>query len=357
MNFLRQAALQVPAIRRLHQSCGALAGERDTLVGERDRLRGDVRTLTAERDAQAAEAEYLRSGLGAQFLHFKATFDAYGVIRAHAVAGLEPDPRYLTNFLGVRLNPRFLPGLLDGRGGEIEDLPIPGNWHACVAEWAAVLRAVDLARDRFSVIELGCGWGCWLNNTGTAAKRRGLAVHLIGVEGDDGHIGFAREACATNGFAESEHLLIRGIAGARAGFALFPKQDQAGIAWGLAPVFDATLEQRLKAEQSGRFDELPTIPMEAIAAGQKRIDLLHIDIQGGEADLVANCQPILRERVAYLVIGTHSRPIEGRLFDTLIGAGWQLEIERPAILTINEQDVTLVVDGVQGWRNPTLLPR
>ena len=57
-----------------------------------------------------------------------------------------------------------------------------------------------------------------------------------------------------------------------------------------------------------------------------------------------------------ILIGTHSREIEGRLFEYLLGAGWLLEMERPALLTLHAGAPIVTVDGVQGWRNPRLLP-
>jgi hypothetical protein len=57
------------------------------------------------------------------------------------------------------------------------------------------------------------------------------------------------------------------------------------------------------------------------------------------------------------VIGTHSREIEGELFATLLADGWVLEIERPAILELAKgKPPKTHGDGVQGWRNPRLLP-
>lgn len=64
----------------------------------------------------------------------------------------------------------------------------------------------------------------------------------------------------------------------------------------------------------------------------------------------------IRKKIAYLLIGTHSRHIEGRLFETLLRAGWQLEIERPALLSVGLENPVVTVDGVQGWRNSHLLP-
>ncbi len=288
------------------------------------------------------------------FFFYNATFEPQEVMRRHAATGLVPNPQRLTNFLGVLIDPRFFPSLLDNRAGEVEGVPIPANWHADIAEWGAALRAVDLAGDSFTVIELGCGWGCWLNNTGVAARRLGKRPQLIGVEGDKGHLAFARQSTAENGFGSDQVTLHHGIAAARGGVALFPRQHQAGEQWGLEAVFGASAEQRQQAAAAGSHEELPMVALHDLAAPHARIDLLHIDIQGGEATLIEEALPQLREKVAYIVVGTHSRPIEGRIMDTLHKAGWLLEIERPAILDMHHNGQRVVVDGVQGWRNPAL---
>ena len=267
---------------------------------------------------------------------------------------LAPTPGYLTNFLGVRIDPKFFPQVLTGREGEVESVPIPANWHADIAEFAAALRAVELAHESFTIIELGCGWGCWLNNTGAAARRAGLAVQLIGVEGDEGHIGFAREACAVNGFTPDQITLRHGIAAPAGGIALFPARIRLGVQWGLEPVFGASEAEQQTAIAAGSHDALPMISLAELTASHPRIDLLHIDIQGGETNFIAGCLPILAERVAYMLVGTHSRQIEGRIMEMLLAEGWHLEIERPAIFALDSGIPDIRVDGVQGWRNPRL---
>ena len=340
MRLLRTLARWIPAIRRLRDARDRLLEKRDRFQARSQRGADDS---AARGDAPAASP----------FFQYDAVFDPQEVMRRHAVPGLAPRPGFLTNFLGVLIDPKFFPTILDGRAGQVEEIPIPANWHADIAEWGAALRAVDLARGTFTVIELGCGWGCWLNNTGVAARRAGLDVRLIGVEGDKGHVGFAHEACAANGFHPSQVELHNAVAAATTGVALFPKQEEAGAAWGLEPIFGATEAQRRKAVGTGDYDEVPMVALEELARPHARIDLLHIDIQGGEADLVAGTIDLLRAKVAYLLVGTHSHRIEERLRDMLLRAGWRLEIERPAILG---PGASLVVDGVQGWRNPVLLP-
>jgi hypothetical protein len=96
------------------------------------------------------------------------------------------------------------------------------------------------------------------------------------------------------------------------------------------------------------------IALQTLVAPCRRVDLLHIDIQGGEADFIAGCLSVMNSKVGYLVVGTHSRQIEGRIMDTLLGAKWKLEIERPAIISLLGDGPLVTVDGVQGWRNPRL---
>src|SRR5678816_4489395 len=98
------------------------------------------------------------------FLHYYALFDAPGLMWKYAVPDLKPRPGLVVNYLGVAVDPKFLPLVLEGMAGEVQPVPIPANWHADIAEWGAVLRSIDLAKDSFTMAELGCGWGCWINN-------------------------------------------------------------------------------------------------------------------------------------------------------------------------------------------------
>lgn len=293
-----------------------------------------------------------------RFWHYHSRFDAVETVTRHAMNQPPFTAREgrVTNFLGVTIDPRIFPTALDRMAGTIEAAPMPNNWHADLAEWGAALRAVDLSGPRFTMIELGCGWGCWMTNLGTIARRNGRAVHVIGIEGDTGHIEMAKQTLRENGFAESEWTLVTGIAAGRSGTALFPTQDQPGQSWGLEPRFDASEQEAIELVASGRYVALPMIALAEVAAAEPRIDLVHIDIQGGEIGVIESCLDLLNEKAAYVLIGTHSRQIEGRLFDIMLGAGWVLDMERPAFLTLAGDRPEVTVDGVQSWRNPRLLP-
>ncbi len=323
-SMLRRLALRIPPIKRL--------------IDERNALRNRLNAAGVQ---------------GSPFFHYASSFDAVSVVHRYAAKSIEPSPNHLTNFLGVKIAPDFFPGLLDGRAGQIEGAPIPANWHADIAEWAAALRAVDLSKGRFRVVELGCGWGCWLNNTGVAARSLGREIELIGVEGDVGHVRFAHRAMADNGFSDTQYSIVHGVAAPSTGVALFPVVERPGATWGSKPIINATEEQIKEAKASGGYVELPAYSLSYLAR-ESPVDLLHIDIQGGEADLIEGSREDLQRYVRYIVVGTHSREIEGRLMSALTSSGWHLEIERPAIITIVNGRGVVTVDGVQGWRNPNL---
>jgi hypothetical protein len=303
--------------------------------------------------------EFKQKHVGHPLFHNTAVFDARALVEACVAPGLKADPAFVTNAFGVKINPKFMPHILDALKGQVERPPVPANWHADVAEFAAAFRAVELARTRFTVAELGCGWGCWLNITGVVARRKGLAVRLIGIEGDPGHIAFMRECCADNGFSADQIMAHHGVAAATKGVALFPRQQTPGVNWGLEPIFGATPGQISDGVASGKYEKLEMIPLEEIIPADGPLDLLHIDIQGGEADLIEQSLPVLARHVAYVVIGTHSRLIEGRIVEAMRGAGWRLEVERPAINMVTGSPAAISdvgIDGVQGWRNPWLRP-
>jgi hypothetical protein len=84
------------------------------------------------------------------------------------------------------------------------------------------------------------------------------------------------------------------------------------------------------------------------------VDLLHIDIQGAEFDVVDSSIDILDSQVKSMMIGTHSRTIEGKLIELLYKHGWYLHREKPCRVEWGRGPVSLeamtVTDGCQYWR-------
>jgi len=286
------------------------------------------------------------------FFHYNTSVDVRGIIENNIDHERKPREGHNVNFLGVAVPIEVFDFLAD-TGGTLDEVPLPSNYHADMAEWAAAIRPIDLANKRFTMIELGSGWGCWMVNTGVVAKKRGLSVDLVGVEGDPKHVSLCHKTMASNGILPSEYSIVRGVASAASGVALFPKRQPDESNWGFEPIFNATESMEQELVSSGAYEALEMIPLHEVIGDRTLVDLLHLDIQGGEVDVIRGTLDILKEKVGYILIGTHSRVIEGELIGILQSEGWVLEIERPAIFLVST-DGTLqtAVDGVQGWRNP-----
>ena len=88
-------------------------------------------------------------------------------------------------------------------------------------------------------------------------------------------------------------------------------------------------------------------------------DLVHVDIQGGEAEVCRAGIDMLTQHVRRVMIGTHSRALDGQIMSIFHEAGWSLENEKPTIMAWRDGAPTLEtmarVDGLQVWRNPALI--
>ena len=297
-----------------------------------------------------SENQNLKVETPSPFWHYTASFDALATIERHAILGLLPKQGFVTNFLGIKTATKFFPGILDNSSGIIEPLPIPANWHADIAEWGSALRAVEQSGACFTILELGCGWGCWLNNTGAAARRMGKKIKLFGIEGDKHHVSFAHEALKENGFSEDEYKIVHGVADSENGIALFPIVSTPGASWGSAPILNANSNQIAEAEAAGGYAAIESFSIDSITSGEI-LDLLHIDIQGGEEQLIRKSIDIINQFVRYILVGTHSRAIEAAILDIMLDNGWTLELERPAINTIVDGKPFIAVDGVLFLKN------
>src|SRR5436190_22867975 len=71
-------------------------------------------------------------------------------------------------------------------------------------EWIDLLSAVATARDRFTMVELGAGWGRWGIRGAMAARQRGIAeLDIRLVEAEPQHAEWDRECVALNGLSDA----------------------------------------------------------------------------------------------------------------------------------------------------------
>jgi FkbM family methyltransferase len=262
------------------------------------------------------------------------------------------DPGSFNDFLGNTTRCSFLPppfaalsGGLQGPPGSADNPPMHD-----LAEWIGTLRAALDARDQFVVVELGAGWAPWLISGLKAAQLRGISkFHLLGIEGSHEHLQFMRQNFLDNGLDPHAHQLIYGVVGVSDGVARFPVLAKPDANYGSAADYSATAS-------TSDMMEVPSFSLSTLLARLPQVvDLMHCDVQGAEADVMGACLSILDHRVRRVVIGTHSRKIEGQLLEHFSSIGWKLEFE--SVCTYR-QDMSghlgLVRDGVQIWRNPRL---
>ncbi|KKC26958.1 FkbM family methyltransferase [Sphingomonas sp. SRS2] len=222
------------------------------------------------------------------------------------------------------------------------------------SEWVGTLRSVLEAGDRFTAMELGAGWAPWLVASERAARLRGIEdIDLTGVEASAEHHGFMLDNFRNNGLNPERHSLHHAVVGADDGIASFPRLPVATDDYGANAVFGEA--ERDAAAMRGELEEIRCLSIKTLLAGKDRVDVIHIDIQGHEEAVLAAGIDHLNAKVRRLVIGTHSRSIEGHLFDLLHDNEWVCESEVPCILraTMDGRRV-LFVDGEQVWRNDRL---
>ncbi|MGC8468434.1 MAG: hypothetical protein ACP5NI_00880 [Acetobacteraceae bacterium] len=262
---------------------------------------------------------------------------------------------FVIDFLGVRTRVGFLGDGARGFSGAVTGVPIPHDFRAYAAEWLGLIRAVAAARGRFVAMELGAGWGPWLVAGAAAAARRGIReIRLCAVEADPGHVAFLHQHFRDNGLDPAAHRLFAAAVGPAAGEAWWPVAADPANDYG-GRVFEANAGVRpglRRIEMLGLADLL---------AAEPRWDFVHLDIQGMEAAICAAAAEALAARVARLVIGTHTRRIEGELLELFHHLGWALDHEAPGSFVWRPEAPSVqdmgVLDGLQIWRNPRLAPR
>lgn len=260
---------------------------------------------------------------------------------------------FVTDFLGTRTRTAFV-GPLAAEDGAVWGPPTAAAGRLfTVGEWAGALRSVleaDPGRP-FVVFELGAGWAPWCVATAAACRRVGvMGFHATAVEASAGHVEFARRHFDDNGVPAGEFTLLHAAVTPADGPVPFPHLDLPADDYGAA-VADAPHTGR---PPPAHTVTVPGMSLSTLLRDTPRVDLMHIDIQGGEAEAVRAGRGELRAKVRRLVIGTHGRGIEQQLLDDLAADGWRLEHDEACGYRLADGRFALARDGCQVWRNPAV---
>jgi len=267
-----------------------------------------------------------------------------------------PEPGFLVDIYGIKTRvtsiwpeARALEGLLLGH-------PFPGNWHWEATEWVGIMRAVLEAGDQFRIMELGAGWGPASVSSGVLARLKGIPdIRITAVEGDPHHFGFLQQHLSDNGFDPLEHRLYEAAVAVEAGIAKWPVTADSSSDYGFRPLEGQT--DYLDRHWADTRD-VTLLSIRDLVRSEDRWDMIHIDIQGTEVAVCAAAMPELVKRAKRVMIGTHSRKIEGDLIDLFVTNGWILENEKPCQFRFRVGAKSLEamthLDGNQTWMNPAI---
>lgn len=269
-------------------------------------------------------------------------------------------PGFIVDFLGGRTRVSSLYDQVQGMSGHVHGVPVPGDYHAEATEWLGLVKTVKSASDSYTAMEWGAGWGPWVVAGGVAARNRGMAnIKLYGIEADPVHFETMRQHYIDNGFDPEVHELLLAAVGAKPGTARWPKHHDPRNDWGTRPVREGDASD--DDYNGGRINDFMDVNILAggdLLSREPIWDMLHIDIQGWESEVCTAARGIIDERVRWVIIGTHSRPVEAELLVDFHTRGWVLEHEKPCRFnfSLDKKDFASMItaDGVQVWRNPRL---
>jgi FkbM family methyltransferase len=217
-------------------------------------------------------------------------------------------------------------------------------------EWIDLLEAVVEAEDRFTMIELGAGFGRWLVRGARAVRQYhgDLPTRLVGVEADPTHFEWMLQNFRDNGLDPAAHQLVEAAVDARDGEVRF-LVDSPYAQWGQHIIRDPQIVAPSRSVRAVALDGL----LEPLGT----VDLVDLDVQGAEAVVLESVADRLDRQVRRIHVGTHSHEIEAALRGLFLGRGWQCLHDFACFSKPRTAWGRVSFgDGVQTWLNPRLRP-
>jgi FkbM family methyltransferase len=213
-----------------------------------------------------------------------------------------------------------------------------------IFEWIDLLEAVTQARGRFTMLELGAGYGRWIVNAAAALRAySGLDHSLTAVEAEPTHFRWLELHCADN---EVDATLIHAAVAASPGTVEFGVGDPAS--WYGQAIADGTWSPE-------RVETVGALTLSELLEPLDRVDLIHCDIQGTEADVFEEAAQAVDAKVKRVHVGTHRAEGEQRLREVFSSLGWEkLNDFGSGGSADTPWGAMSFQDGVQTWLNVRL---
>jgi FkbM family methyltransferase len=258
------------------------------------------------------------------------------------------------DFLGVMTRNEFVEGLMAVVG---EKFPDPGYFETDYPqpaeeyfEWVDLLESVSGARNQFTMVDLGAGFGRWLVK-GAAAVRQchgNLPIKLIGVEAEPTHFEWLKQHFNDNGLDPAQHELIEAAVDGQERTVRFyvGKPDEW---WG------QRMSNPFLDSQGVPCREVKTITLNRILGALDLVDLIDLDVEEAELVVLQSAIKQLNQKVKRVHIGTHTPEIEHGLRALFWENGWYKRNDYGVGRTeLTEWGEMYFGNGVQTWLNPRL---
>ena len=211
-------------------------------------------------------------------------------------------------------------------------------------EWIDLLEALTAAEGRFTMVELGAGWGRWIVNAAAALNRLGNLPHtLIGVEAEPTHFQMMVQHVAANGLDSKNFQLIEA--------AVTRSDGKVGFLVGETEQGDPRTHY---GQHIGGPHTVDAISLRSLLELFPVVDLIDLDVQGAGFEVLEAAAEALDRKVKRIHIGTHGRNIEAALRSLFGRLGWRCRNLFPCHSSVDtEWGPISFQDGVQTWLNPT----
>jgi FkbM family methyltransferase len=207
------------------------------------------------------------------------------------------EPRFLADWLGVTMRQQYIDAQMFG---DVLQAPLLGD----VYEWQTLARAIEGAKSRFTMLELGAGFGRWTVNAAAALRRfrPDLRYRFVAVEAEPTHFRWLRAHTRENGLwrwsRRGTCRLVRAAVSSRSdGREQFYVGDSAR--W-----YGQALVRPENAGFVGQTVAVPTVTLGALLERFDATDLVDMDIEGAELEVLEEAAPLLG-RVKHLFVETH----------------------------------------------------
>lgn len=221
-------------------------------------------------------------------------------------------------------------------------------------EQAAIHKAVMAAAGQFTMVELGGGFAARTVDAHAALQRHNpLPCHFVVVEAEPTHFEWAKRHMRRNGMDPEAHWLINALVGTDNqpklfmlgegfyGNAVASENDVAQLIKNVAAgesvlqVLEGLLHNaRCGVQQPYRvadgirhfdFGFVSSMPLRDILQPLAQVDLLDIDIQGGESEVLPAAMDLIDGKVKRIHLATHGAERHRQMWDLFFDHEWLCE--------------------------------